>query len=79
MSRTNLKTSEGRVGVLRFSDGHAVKARLVHVDEDDRCEVVYDVLAVQNRGPSKWSGVEAGVTAVGSITDIAGFELLPDG
>lgn len=75
---TDLQKFEGRFGVLRFMDGHAVKARLVHVDTDDREEVIYDILEVITPWASELGDVKAGTTAIGSLADIVDFEVLDD-
>jgi hypothetical protein len=78
MRTTDLQKCEGQLGILRFSDGHAVKARLVHVDIDDRKEVIYDVVEVLEPGQPQWANVKPGTTAAGSLADVAGFESLDD-
>ena len=74
MRATDLQKYEGHDGVLSFSDGHVVKARLVHVDVNDRNEVIYDVVEVITPGHPRWSNVRPGTTAVGSLADVTKFE-----
>jgi hypothetical protein len=72
----NLQQYEGKLGVLRFNDGHAVKARIVHVDPDDRNEVIYDVVEVVAQGRPEWAGVTPGTTASAVLTDVTDFQQL---
>jgi hypothetical protein len=76
MATTKLQEHEGKTGVLHFTDGHTVRARLVHVDPDDRHEVIYDILEVIAPGPPRWAKVKPGTTATAPLTDVAGFEAL---
>jgi hypothetical protein len=76
MRVADLKHLEGQLGVLRFTDGHTVKARLVHVDADDRNEVIYDVIEVVAVGQAKWAGVKPGTTAAAARDDVADFTVL---
>jgi hypothetical protein len=75
MPTTNLQNYEGYSGLLRFTDGHLVRARSVHVDTDDRREVIYDVVDVLDVGPSKWSGTKGGTTATASLDEVDNFEV----
>lgn len=79
MAATNLQEHEGKTGVLRFTDGHAVRARLVHVDPEDRNEIIYDVVEVVASGPPQWAKVKPGTTATALLTEVAGFEVIDSG
>ncbi len=76
MDTTTLRAREGKTGVLRFTDGHTVRARLVHVDSDDRGEIVYDIVEVIDRGPARWAGVRAGTTAAAALSEVVDFDVL---
>jgi len=76
MATMNLQEHEGKTGVLRFADGHAVRARLVHVDPEDRNEIIYDVVEVIATGPPQWAQVKPGTTATAPLSEVAGFEVL---
>ena len=78
MRTTNLRNHEGKTGILRFTDGHAVRARIVHVDAEDRNEIIYDVVEVIAPGPPQWAEVKPGTTATASLTDVRDFEVLAD-
>ncbi len=73
MTADTLREHEGKIGLLRFLDGHTVKARLVHVDPDDRQEVIYDVLEVVATGSQQWAAVRPGTTAVAPLNEVASF------
>ena len=74
MSATNLRQYEGKTGLLRFSDGHAVKARIVHVDAQDRNEVIYDVVEVVTPGRAEWASIPPGTTATAPLADVTDFQ-----
>jgi hypothetical protein len=74
MPNPDLQQHEGKIGVLRFADGHAVKARIVHVDPDDRQEVVYDVVEVIAAGRAEWAGIAPGTAAVAPLSDVVAFD-----
>lgn len=79
MPNPDLQQHEGKIGVLRFADGHAVKARIVHVDLDERQEVVYDVVDVITAGRPEWAGVAPGTSAVAPLGDVVAFDVGVDG
>ena len=70
-----LKKSEGSAGVLRFANGHTVRAKIIHVDLDDREEIIYDILQVIAAGSQRLENIVPGTTAVASLGDVEGFEL----
>lgn len=78
MRATDLRKFEGCLCVLRFNDGHTVKARLVHVDVDDRNEVIYDVVEVLATGEPPEGSVKPGTTAADPLADIADFSILKE-
>jgi hypothetical protein len=52
-----------------------VKAHLIHID-DDRNEVIYDVVEVLVPGQPQLATVQPGTTAVGSLAEVADFQIL---
>ena len=74
MSPTNLQPYEGATGLLIFSNGHAVKARIVHVDYEDRNEVIYDVIEVVTPGRAEWANIAPGTTATAPLADVNAFQ-----
>lgn len=79
MRISDLRRHEGKFGVLCFNDGHKVKMRIVHVDLEDRKEVIYDVIDVLTSGPAKWKDITPGTTAAAPLADLTDFQLLDDG
>lgn len=73
MPVNDLRRFEGKVGVLHFADGHAVKARIVHVDSDDRNEVIYDVVEVVTPGRAEWASIPPGTTATAPLAEVTDF------
>jgi len=73
MPVTNLQQYEGKTGLLCFSDGHEVQARIVHVDAEDRNEVIYDVVQVVKPGRSEWASIRPGTTATAPLGEVAQF------
>ena len=69
-----LKKSEGSAGVLRFANGHTVRAKIVHVDLDDRKEVIYDILQVIAAGSPRLENIVPGTTVAALLGDVEGFE-----
>jgi len=74
MNIEDLRASEGHTAILRFRDGHVVKARLLHVDTTDRSEVVYDVIEVIHPGPEGMSHIVPGATLSAALTELQGIE-----
>lgn len=74
MPNPDLRRYEGNVVVLHFADGHVVRARIIHVDLEDREEVVYDVVEVITAGRPEWSGIVPGTTAAAPLSEIARFD-----
>lgn len=74
MTPSNLQQYEGKTGVIRFSDGHSVRARIVHVDEQDRNEVIYDVVEVLSPGRPEWANIVPGTTATAPLADVTDFQ-----
>ena len=70
----NLQRFEGKVGVLRFNDGHTVRARIVHVDPDDRNEIIYDVVEVMTPGRAEWASIPPGTTATAPLAEVRDFQ-----
>jgi hypothetical protein len=74
MPSPELRPYEGKLGVLSFADGHMVRARIVHVDPDDRHELVYDVVEVIAAGRSEWGGIAPGTVAAAPLEAVVAFE-----
>lgn len=70
----HLQTHTGKTGVLRFSDGHVVRAHIIHVDVDDRREVIYDVIEVISAGRPEWASVASGIIAAAHLDEVIGFD-----
>lgn len=73
MPAKNLPQYEGKTGLLCFGDGHEVQARIVHVDAQDRNEVIYDVVEAVKSGRSEWASIRLGTTATAPLIEVADF------
>jgi hypothetical protein len=74
MGIIDLRRYEGRVGLLSFKDGHVVTARIVHVDSDDRNEIIYDVIDVVTPGRAEWASIPPGTTATTPLAEVSSFQ-----
>ena len=76
MTRDQLADYEGHEAVLRFSDGHVVRGRILHVDAGEHRDFMYDLLEVIETGPPEFAGVKPGITASANLDELDSFELL---
>ena len=65
-----LKGSVGKTVDLEFNDGHAVRAKLITVDQDDPTEIIYDIIEVLQAGPIT---IRAGTVASANPADLKRF------
>ena len=71
-----LARHEGEEVVLRFSDGHVVQARLLHVDATDRDEIIYVVTTVLAAGTPDLANVPPGITACAPANALVAFDVV---
>lgn len=72
---SELVKHKSRVLDFVFTDGHAVRAKLLTVDTDTPEEIVYDIQAVLVQGPLDPESVRAGVVAAADPAQLASYRV----
>lgn len=71
---TDLRAYDGKTVRLRFRDGQVVAATVVHVDQEDRAEIIYEVVEVIHSGREPLPHVIPGATLSAALADLQGIE-----
>jgi hypothetical protein len=74
-----LARHRGHTVRLAFRDGHVIVAKVIAVDFEEPAEIIYEVHAVMEVGPSHLAAVRPGRVAAAPLEQLRDFAIMGDG
>ena len=74
-----LARHRGHTVRLAFRDGHVIVAKVISVDFEEPAEIIYEVHAVMEVGPSHLAAVRPGRVAAAPLEQLRDFAIMGDG